>query len=654
MPADWGHCLTRHCTWSAQLAALELVLFVILAYSSSPTASLFAREVAHAQEASLVTLELRYSMLEAGEVFLVWGVSGWSVVPETIRPEGTFVDQVMHTPMIREDETFVAKVRVPIGVTLDYGFRVRTRHDGSAIQWVWDGDHQMSVSKDDRLEIKPAIPPARPVETAEPPLTTQEIRYRMPDAREVVLVWGIDGWSVIPKARRPPGTAVDSRRRMNTPMHREEDAFVIKVQIPVGSLLNYGFQITPDTSGGPIKIWDGDYSLRPTEHGLIETTSTLWLLRATNLFEAMVVPLTYLAGLILVWGCWFLVRLSVHLPLWARHAVLIVLVNVSLLSFFFVIGETYLRWKEFEPYVRTYPGQYQDKPLTEGRWRSDQFLGWVGGVRNTDINGQGFRDQKDFERVDLNTNKTRVMVLGDSFLWGSSVSSGESVPGLLQSWTSDTHLVFNLGVPGWGIDQMYLAYQRYKDKLSPHIVIVAFIDDNIVRVLESYRKWEGMSKPSFTIHEGRLRPQSVPSRMQLWFDDTMGRSLLFGTLMREIYLMFDAGPIVRHLLQDLVRDTQERNARLAILRVPTKDPSSGRFSVQYHLSKLEDNLRGTGALYLDPAEEMSRFPDWSSKFYLNDIGGHLSIEGNQYLARYVQNHILYDQQNAASVKAIND
>jgi hypothetical protein len=75
---------------------------------------------------------------------------------------------------------------------------------------------------------------------------------------------------------------------------------------------------------------------------LIETTSTLWLLRATNLFEAMVVPLTYLAGLILVWGCWFLVRLSVHLPLWGRHAVLIVLVNVSLLSFFLVIGETYL------------------------------------------------------------------------------------------------------------------------------------------------------------------------------------------------------------------------------------------------------------------------------------------------------------------------
>jgi hypothetical protein len=89
------------------------------------------------------------------------------------------------------------------------------------------------------------------------------------------------------------------------------------------------------------------------------------------------------------------------------------------------------------------------------------------------------------------------MILGDSFMWGAGVSAAESVPGLLQSWARDTRLVFNLGVPGWGIDQMYLAYQRYKDKLNPHIVMLVFIDDDIMRVLQSYRRWEGFNKPSF-------------------------------------------------------------------------------------------------------------------------------------------------------------
>lgn len=619
---------------------LKLVLALVVLSLLAET-SLFAREVAHAQEPSFVTLELRYPAAPTHEIFLVWGVNGWSLVPETVRPAGTFVDRVMRTPMIREGETFVAKIRVPAGAYLDYGFEIKISRDDGA-QSVWDGDHHMLVSKDGRLDVKPAVtlPSVPPGQSPEPRIVTQEIRYHMPEAGGVELIWGINGWSEMPKAKRPEGTKVDVKRLMHTPMKREGDVFVVKLQIPVGSILNYGFQITRDGRGEETWAWDGDYSLNATEDSSVDAASSLGLVKARNVLETMSVLFTYLAALIVVWGCWFLVKRQVPLPGRLKHATLVVLVNISLIAFFAVTGETYMRWKGLDRYVRTYPNQYQDNPRTEGRWQRDQFLGWVGGAKNSDINRQGFRDQKDFDRVDLTTNKTRVMILGDSFMWGTGVASSESVPGLLQSWNNDTHFVFNLGVPGWGIDQMYLAYQRYKDKLSPHVVILAFIDDDILRVLESYRKWEGLNKPSFEVHEGMLRPKLAPSGVQVWLDDTMGRSIFFGRLMRDIYLLSDAGPVVSHMLHNMARDTEQRKARLAVLRIPTRDSLNGTITLQLNISQFRQALKDTGALYLDPAEEMSRFPEWSDKFYLNDPGRHLSIEGNQYVARYIQDHVL--------------
>jgi hypothetical protein len=60
--------------------------------------------------------------------------------------------------------------------------------------------------------------------TQDQPLVTQEIRYDMPDASEVFLVWGFNGWAVVPEENRPAGTVVKNAV-MHTPMVREDDAF---------------------------------------------------------------------------------------------------------------------------------------------------------------------------------------------------------------------------------------------------------------------------------------------------------------------------------------------------------------------------------------------------------------------------------------------
>jgi hypothetical protein len=47
----------------------------------------------------------------------------------------------------------------------------------------------------------------------------------------VLLVWGINGWAVVPEESRPAGTVVKNAV-MHTPMVREDDAFFAYVQVP--------------------------------------------------------------------------------------------------------------------------------------------------------------------------------------------------------------------------------------------------------------------------------------------------------------------------------------------------------------------------------------------------------------------------------------
>src|SRR5262245_31522999 len=63
-------------------------------------------------------------------------------------------------------------------------------------------------------------------------LVTQELRYHAPGAREVYLVWGINGLQPVPEAIRPPGTYLDNNKVMRTRMVHAGDAFTATLRIP--------------------------------------------------------------------------------------------------------------------------------------------------------------------------------------------------------------------------------------------------------------------------------------------------------------------------------------------------------------------------------------------------------------------------------------
>jgi len=215
-----------------------------------------------------VTQEYRYYMPEAGEVYFVWGLNGWQIAPDRLRPAGTKIKyMLMHTPMVQIEDVFFAKIRVPAGTAVDYCFLVTKKRGSFDVTWpVCDGNYRDILLENGVKQISTAL-------TLD--LVTEEIQYYMPEAGKVDMVWGLNGWHVVPEELRPPGTEVKNKV-MHTPMVQERITFVAKVWVPVGTTINYGFLITERRGIFDIvyPVWDGDYRVIPAKNSITEIRGT--------------------------------------------------------------------------------------------------------------------------------------------------------------------------------------------------------------------------------------------------------------------------------------------------------------------------------------------------------------------------------------------
>ena len=104
-------------------------------------------------------------------------------------------------------------------------------------------------------------------------MVAHEIRYRAPEAGEVALVWGVNGWQQLPSSGRPAGTTLITTNRevMRTPMQDNHGLFQVIVEVPEGSVINFAFQITRSRSGVSATVWDLNGAGEP---GFMTTTAT--------------------------------------------------------------------------------------------------------------------------------------------------------------------------------------------------------------------------------------------------------------------------------------------------------------------------------------------------------------------------------------------
>jgi hypothetical protein len=111
--------------------------------------------------------------------------------------------------------------------------------------------------------------------------------------------------------------------------------------------------------------------------------------------------------------------------------------------------------------------------------------------------------------------RRRLLVIGDSFVWGAEVEEDERFTNLLQQRLPDWQ-VLNAGVAGYSTDQEYLLLQADWDIFKPAAVLLIFCGANDP-FANSRNYMYGQYKPYFEFPAGRLLLRGVPVRRGIGF-----------------------------------------------------------------------------------------------------------------------------------------
>ncbi len=155
-------------------------------------------------------------------------------------------------------------------------------------------------------------------------------------------------------------------------------------------------------------------------------------------------------------------------------------------------------------------------------YEADELLGWtIASNRSTQdglyhTSAEGIRSPRPDMSFAEQHPGHRVALVGDSYTFGLDVSYEESWGHHLERELGAGFQVLNFGVPGYGLDQAYLRYERDTREWNPKIVVFGIYPHDLVRTMSVYSfitfpDWESpYAKPRFTVDAERLALLNVP------------------------------------------------------------------------------------------------------------------------------------------------
>lgn len=272
--------------------------------------------------------------------------------------------------------------------------------------------------------------------------------------------------------------------------------------------------------------------------GIWKASALDWTLLSTKAGTTLIA-----GGIGLIGSGWLLMRqMQSSGPLCRRAFALGLATNLLTLLIAFLLLETMVRiatrttaqgtivgpvavrptWSE----LRALSRKILDGVAPWGTWDASYFvydseLGWTVGPNRRSPDGlyfssvEGIRSAGPNIRMADRTARFRVALIGDSNAFSFEVPFHESWGYHLERLLGDNVQVLNFGVDGYGIDQMYLRYQRDVRPWKPRVVLIGFIGHDLARTMAVYPfvsfGWPGyLVKPRFTIEKGELKLLNVP------------------------------------------------------------------------------------------------------------------------------------------------
>jgi hypothetical protein len=271
-------------------------------------------------------------------------------------------------------------------------------------------------------------------------------------------------------------------------------------------------------------------------------------------------------------------------------------------------------------------------------------------------NSQGFRNREEFT-LPVPPTRLRVVCTGASMTFGVGVDNDHVWCQQLSSLDHRLQAV-NMGVPGYGLDQVYLL-QRRESQLDYDVQILAICTDYFRRMTKG--NLLGYDKPMLVLRGDELVTTHVPvpkssifTRWTYWIAKLKSVAMLQkvrGKLQPARHLDANLIPtinrnterITAQILKDEQAGDRSRKRITVVLFLPALDELTGTGTSTAWRDFLRDESARQGIPFLDllddarklPISELDKLfiPNGSQRY--GDTGGHFSDYGNEYVSRQV-------------------
>jgi len=263
----------------------------------------------------------------------------------------------------------------------------------------------------------------------------------------------------------------------------------------------------------------------------------------------------------------------------------------------------------------------QDVYDTTKGWKSRPNMGPVrradGAVLSTNSHGLRGSTEHPYER---RSGLPRLLLVGDSFTFGEGVSDAETYASQLQRWLPGVDIV-NMGMRGYGHDQMLILLREEGVKYAPDVVLLGFVGRDMSRNLLAFRDY---AKPRFVLRRGALALTASPvppPEMLLQWDWVRPRLYDMASLVGQVVSeqtglqAREEAAVTAAILAEIARVAERIRAVPVVAYLPVGPELSGapgtlageRFLSQFCESHREVRCFSTGPRFTEALESGVRF-----------------------------------------------
>jgi lysophospholipase L1-like esterase len=276
------------------------------------------------------------------------------------------------------------------------------------------------------------------------------------------------------------------------------------------------------------------------------------------------------------------------------------------------------------------------------------------------LNSKGYRGTREYADY-KKPGSFRILAAGDSFTFGFGVHDTETFPAQMEALDPSLE-VLNLGVAGYGVDQIYLSAQRELSETHPDLVLISVYPEDFWRATRAFND-AGYGKPYFSLKDGALELRHVPvprdkNFSTVQFPDLIGKSPLEKFLMNSaLYRVTlkamirlqkmlgledpDSSPewvLGRVILSHMVHDLKRAGVPAVLVIVPPQRWLTGTVEPVRDSMLRFANREGIDAVDLTPVFQKAFAEKPAAHWYITD-DLHWTAAGNRLVAQTLVDYL---------------